>query len=134
MNARKPNLNTVENISINACHVGDVLLARSGGSRYHIEEMKTRYPHGREVKIVKVRCFEEGEVSEWELPAAHLVRVQAEHECKCNGSGQHYGKGEFVNGVFTGVIDICFGCQGKGYQTRVDARRNTVYWNHYARV
>lgn len=48
---------------------------------------------------------------------------------KCNGSGKFYFRGAIVNGVFTGKIDICYACKGKGTQTKADEKRNRAYWH-----
>lgn len=51
--------------------------------------------------------------ADW-LQAAYRVKV----ECSaCDGSGEYRGKG------------LCFRCQGRGYQTYGDARRNWGYAN-----
>lgn len=63
-----------------------------------------------------------------------MVTVHAEHECQCGGSGAHYGRGYVENGVFKGTIGVCYGCHGKGWQTRADVIRNHVYWSKYAHV
>ena len=48
--------------------------------------------------------------------------------CKCNGTGRFYSGGAVVNGTFTGTIGTCYGCQGKGYQTKADVARCRTYW------
>lgn len=53
---------------------------------------------------------------------------------KCNGSGAFHFGGAVVNGVFQGRTGVCFACQGKGYQTSKDQKRNAFYWNRVARV
>lgn len=62
------------------------------------------------------------------------VSVQMEHECTCDGSGVHYGRGHVENGKFMGTTGVCFGCHGKGWQDRTDVIRNRTYWSKYARV
>lgn len=52
----------------------------------------------------------------------------------CNGSGIYYGRGYVENGVFKGFTGKCFRCNGKGFQTREDSRRNYGYDNFYRRV
>lgn len=53
---------------------------------------------------------------------------------KCNGSGKYYGRGETVNGKFTGTVGKCYGCHGRGWQTLADRIRCHVYWTHHCRV
>jgi predicted PP-loop superfamily ATPase len=42
--------------------------------------------------------------------------------------------GAVVNGVYTGKIGPCFRCEGKGYQTAADQKRNRYYDQHIRRV
>jgi len=70
---------------------------------------------------------------------ADSVRVVADDErileChKCQGSGNFYSGGAVVNGVYTGHIGKCYGCEGHGKQTPQDFHRNRTYWNKYARI
>lgn len=54
--------------------------------------------------------------------------------CTCNGSGKFYSGGAIVNGSFTGTIGICFRCEGKGWQSEADRKRNRYYDNHVRRI
>jgi hypothetical protein len=61
-----------------------------------------------------------------------LARANAPQDvwaCRCDGTG-------IFSWMAAGVLrhGKCFGCEGKGYQTAADRKRNEVYWNHYARV
>jgi hypothetical protein len=47
---------------------------------------------------------------------------------KCQGTGKYYSGGAVVNGVYTGKVGECYGCQGKGYQTPADRKRCAFYW------
>lgn len=49
---------------------------------------------------------------------------------KCIGTGRYYGRGRVENGKFIGTIGKCFGCLGKGYQTKDDEARCKAYWRH----
>ena len=65
---------------------------------------------------------------------APAVALTVEHSgtetCwKCGGSGQFHSGGGTVNGVFTGTIGVCFGCEGKGKQNNADRLRNHYYWH-----
>lgn len=53
---------------------------------------------------------------------------QREKCWKCGGSGLFHFGGAIVNGKFTGKTGPCFECQGKGYVTPQDERRNRAYW------
>lgn len=58
--------------------------------------------------------------------------------CVENAGGKHCGRcattGQFItgttNGIPTGPGGQCFRCQGKGYQTKKDMRRNDYYDRH----
>lgn len=52
----------------------------------------------------------------------------------CNGSGIFRGGGSVINGVYKGFEGVCFRCQGKGYQTRDDEKRNWGYDNFHRRI
>lgn len=53
------------------------------------------------------------------------------HRCeRCSGTGQFITMS--LNGKPTGPGGICFRCEGKGYQTEADKRRNWGYDNHAA--
>lgn len=47
---------------------------------------------------------------------------------KCDGSGLYHSGGAIVNGQYTGKTGPCYACQGKGYCTPEDDRRNCAYW------
>jgi hypothetical protein len=51
----------------------------------------------------------------------------------CGGSGKWYGHGYVLNGVFQGPTGKCYPCNGKGYQTDEDRRRNWGYWQNNER-
>ena len=55
-------------------------------------------------------------------------------DCECGGSGKFYSGGAVVNGRYTGRIGECFRCQGKGYQTAADRKRNYWYDAKYRRI
>lgn len=66
---------------------------------------------------------------------ANPVDVPTIHDCDgCNGDGKYYGKGYVENGVFKGFVGTCFRCQGKGYQTDDDVKRNYGYDNFHRKV
>lgn len=48
----------------------------------------------------------------------------------CSGTGTYYAGGAVVNGRFTGKTGPCYRCQGKGYQTDDDRKRNEYYDLH----
>jgi hypothetical protein len=52
----------------------------------------------------------------------------------CSGSGKYYSGGAVVNGRYTGTVGVCYRCNGKGYQTDDDRRRNAYYDRHIRRV
>lgn len=54
--------------------------------------------------------------------------------CTCGGSGTFYGRGLIENGVFKGYTGTCYGCGGKGYQTKDDVARNLAYWRHNLKI
>jgi hypothetical protein len=54
--------------------------------------------------------------------------------CDCSGTGIYHGHGYVENGVFKGTVGECFRCQGKGYQTPADVKRNAYYDNHVRRI
>lgn len=68
-----------------------------------------------------------------ELARAHAP-VTGAFPCKCSGSGVFRWGGGTVNGVFTGKTGVCFGCQGKGWMSAADRKRDAYYWNHVARI
>jgi hypothetical protein len=48
------------------------------------------------------------------------------HKCdRCAGTGQFITM--FLNGKPTGPGGVCFRCEGKGYQTPKDEKRNLAY-------
>ena len=51
---------------------------------------------------------------------------------RCCGTGSFITRME--NGVPKGPGGICYRCNGKGYQTEADGRRNYGYDNFYQRV
>jgi hypothetical protein len=53
---------------------------------------------------------------------------------KCGGSGQFHSGGGTLNGVFTGTIGVCFGCEGKGKQNNADRLRNHYYWHRQTAI
>jgi len=55
-------------------------------------------------------------------------------ECDCHGSGLYYGAGRVENGKFIGMTGTCFRCEGKGWQSPADVKRNDRYDNHYRRI
>jgi DnaJ-class molecular chaperone len=57
------------------------------------------------------------------------------HRCwdGCNGSGK-FRAGRLENGRFVVHEGVCFRCQGKGYQTPADVKRNTYYDNNVRRI
>lgn len=52
----------------------------------------------------------------------------------CAGRGVYYGRGYVENGVFKGFTGPCFRCNGKGYQTPEDRKRNAYYDQHVRRI
>lgn len=51
---------------------------------------------------------------------------------KCSGRGRlyrgrFYSGGAVVNGVYTGSVGSCCGCQGKGWQSPADIKRCAAY-------
>jgi hypothetical protein len=52
----------------------------------------------------------------------------------CRGDGIYYGRGYVENGKFKGFTGECFRCQGKGYQTPKDVKRNWGYDNFHRKV
>ncbi len=52
----------------------------------------------------------------------------------CGGSGKYHGHGAVVNGKFTGYVGTCYRCNGKGWQTKADEKRNEYYDNHVRRI
>ena len=67
-----------------------------------------------------------------EAPAA-VASDEVQHDCECNGSGVYYGRGVVENGVFKGFSGPCYRCNGKGFQTEADRKRNAYYDNHVRR-
>jgi hypothetical protein len=51
----------------------------------------------------------------------------------CGATGLYFGRGAVLNGKFTGFIGKCYRCNGKGYQTPEDEKRNACY-DKYRRV
>ena len=89
---------------------------------------------------VKVRIHSDRAI--WLSPSQAKARLRVvpidsrELEChKCvDGSGLFYKGGAVVNGVYTGEIGPCYGCQGHGLCTPHDRYRNRSYWNKYATI
>lgn len=53
---------------------------------------------------------------------------------ECSGTGK-YRKGSVINGVFIATYEnTCYRCQGKGYQSDKDIKRNSNYDNYHRRV
>jgi hypothetical protein len=86
---------------------------------------------------------------EWQSSCPHLVRLwNAGHAyqlaalnapetatgCRCNGSGVFHAGGYVENGVYKGHTGVCYGCEGKGWQSPNDVKRNRIYWTRYARL
>lgn len=127
MTARKANVRLVLDTTVDNVHAHDVLLGRKG-ERFLVDSV-TRMGLRRKVEWLDLNTLTRGEHT---LDMTYLVRVQAEHECDCNGTGV-YSWGGSVNGVPVNTGEH-FACHGKGYQTRADVIRNQTYWNKYARV
>lgn len=53
---------------------------------------------------------------------------------QCDGSGLFYMGGGTVNGKFTGKTGKCYRCNGKGYLTAADEKRNEYYDNNIRRI
>lgn len=89
---------------------------------------------------VKVRIHSDRAIWLSASEASRRLRVVGQDErileChKCiDGSGKFYAGGGTVNGVYTGKVGDCYGCQGHGLCTPSDRHRNRVYWNKYARI
>ena len=58
--------------------------------------------------------------------------IETEDCWKCGGTGTYCISGATINGRFVGRTGTCFECQGKGYTTPEDDRRND-YYNRYVR-
>jgi hypothetical protein len=86
---------------------------------------------------------------EWRRACPHLLRLWAAREkyelaclnapaeavgCDCHGTGVFYGRGYIENGVFKGTTGKHYACNGKGWQSPEDVKRNRYYWNHIARI
>lgn len=54
--------------------------------------------------------------------------------CDCRGTGEFCSGGAVVNGVYTGKRGTCFRCNGKGWQSDEDRKRNAYYDNHVRRI
>lgn len=127
MTARKANTSLVLDTTIDNVHEHDVLLGKRG-ERMVITQRQRK---GLRVFVqwMDLNTLTQGEHT---LDQSYLVRVQAEHECDCGGTGT-FVQGPIVNGVPTRTGEH-YACHGKGYQTRADVIRNITYWNKYARV
>ncbi len=55
-------------------------------------------------------------------------------ECTCDATGLFFSGGAVVNGKYTGTAGVCFRCQGKGWQSPKDVKRNAYYDNRIRRV
>lgn len=55
-------------------------------------------------------------------------------KCGCDNGVVLVGRGEFLNGAWTGGRGKCYRCNGKGWQTPADQKRNAYYDNHVRRV
>ena len=61
------------------------------------------------------------------------MKNKKQNKCgNCNGTGI-YKWGASINGRPTNQ-GVCYTCQGKGYETSKDRKRNNYYWNHVARI
>jgi hypothetical protein len=75
---------------------------------------------------------------EWQKACPHLLRLWAARAayqlaavnapegasaCHCNGTGLYQGK----------VTGKCYGCEGKGWQSPADVKRNKYHWDNCAR-
>lgn len=63
---------------------------------------------------------------------AGRTQPQTEKCRRCAGTGQFITYVE--NGVPKGPGGICFRCNGKGFQTKADSKRNWGYDNFYRRI
>lgn len=63
------------------------------------------------------------------VKAARLVKQPCR---RCAGTGRFITG--MLNGRPTGPGGICFRCEGKGYQTDADQKRNYGYDNYYMRI
>ena len=54
--------------------------------------------------------------------------------CDCGGTGKFYSGGAVVNGTYTGTVGTCYRCEGKGWQSEADRKRNRYYDNHVRRI
>ena len=54
--------------------------------------------------------------------------------CTCSGTGRFYSGGAVVNGTYTGTLGTCYRCEGKGWQSEADRKRNAYYDNHVRRI
>lgn len=127
--SRKANTSLVLDVTVDQVHECDVLVGRGGNDVLFYVEAYKRMNLRRQVTTVNLDTRER---STYTMDMNHLVRVRAEHECDCNGSGV-YIWGPIVNGTPTHAGEH-FACHGKGYQDRSDVIRNRVYWDRYARV
>lgn len=120
---RKASTVTLE-ITADNLHVHDTLVCKDGA-----EVMVWERPIKRSGKV---RI--DTQIGRYEVPQTHLITVRLEHNCGCDGSGIFRGGGVVENGVYKGYEGACYGCAGKGYQTRSDVIRNATYWAKYARI
>lgn len=102
----------------------DVIVNKDGS---HTLVCDVRRTHDGTVRIVT-------DQGRFEVDLTYPVRVLPRGCWKCSGNGLHYGKGETHNGVFTGVVGTCYGCNGKGWNDVADTYRNRTYWAKYARI
>lgn len=124
---RKAHTSMLVETTIDNAHTHDVLHNRKG-ERWLVQEVK-RVGLRRRVRVLNLETLATDERT---YEQSYLVRIQAEHECECGGTGV-WAWGGSMNGkpVHAGEH---FRCQGKGWQSRADVVRNSNYDNYGARV
>lgn len=127
MTPRKADTSVRLDCTIDQVHVRDVLLGRSQGERFLVEDYK-RVNLRRTVTTMELTTLV---TRTYTLDMNHLVRVQVEHECECHGTGL-WSWGGSVNGVPVNT-GTHFRCGGKGWQSRTDVLRNYNYDNFGSR-
>lgn len=116
----------VLDLTVDNVRQDDILVGKRGGERFTVVHAATRSGITR-ITVLPV-VFGGAEYQRtYELPHTHLVRVLAEHECDCNGTGM------FSRGMHNGKpvnAGTHYRCQGKGFQTRRDVQRNSTHDNN----
>lgn len=124
--------NPGDNMSTNLTTTEAVLDDRRARERARREYAAIAKRAGMTAAELTAAAREQGHATDATTTPAQWVAAARRVRCRC---GRCAGTGQFVtmvlNGRPTGPGGICFRCEGKGYQTDADRRRNYGHDLHY---